>query len=184
MKRILASTILLSIVACVQTTKQQSEDNNSPTINDWNTFKQSNYSISYPPTWELNKSGEMGTIFIILSPLESDNDIFRENINFMTQDLSGLNIDLDKYTAISEEQVKTLISNSTFIESKRIKNEKGEYHKLIYTGDQGIYHLIFEQYYWVVDDKAYVLTFTSEQEKFDNFKKTGEKILNSFKINK
>jgi hypothetical protein len=75
-----------------------------------------------------------------------------------------------------------LLTNSDLIESKRIKKSNAEFHKLIYTGDQGVFHLKFEQYYWVIDSKAYVLTFTSEEEKFATYSETGEKILNSFSI--
>jgi len=77
-----------------------------------------------------------------------------------------------------------MVTNSNLIESKRIKTDSDEFQKIIYTGDQGIFHLKYEQYYWVINDKAYVLTFTSEQDKFSDFKERGEKILNSFKLKK
>ena len=73
-----------------------------------------------------------------------------------------------------------MLTNSTVIESKRMKNSEGKYHKLIYSGYIGIFYLTIEQYYWVINDTAYILTFTSEQRKFADFRKIGEKILNSF----
>lgn len=167
----------LSISAFAQTMSQEQQ-----IINDWKKLDQSDYSIFYPSTWELNQSGQMGTSFILFSPLESDKDMFRENINLLTQDLSGLKIDINKYTEISEEQIKTMVTNAILIESKRVKNGKDEFHKIIYSGDQGTYQLQFEQYYWVVNNKAYVLTFTSEKNKFTDYKETGEKILNSFTL--
>ena len=182
MKKNLIFVLLLSITSCGQSVKQGS--NNSQIAGDWKVYEQSAYSISYPPTWELNLSGQMGATLFIFSPLESDNDTFKENINLMIQDLSGLNLDLDNYTEISEEQIRTLMTNSSMVESKRMKNDKGEYHKLIYTGDQGVFHLTYEQYYWIISDKAYILTFTSEQDKYAKYKETGEKILNSFVLKK
>lgn len=185
MTKILTSILLLSIVSYGQTTTKQESGNNQPqTINDWKTLDQSNYSIQYPSTWELDQSGQMGTSFILFSPLESDKDKFKENVNLLIQDVSGQNIDLNKYTEISEGQIKTMITNSALIESKRMKNDRGEYHKIIYSGDQGKFHLKFEQYYWVINDKAFVLTFTSEQGKFADFLEIGEKILNSFILKK
>jgi len=47
---------------------------------------------------------------------------------------------------------------------------------------QGRYELKVEQYYWVVNKEAYVLTFTSETSEYDNYQQVGESILNSFKI--
>ncbi len=149
--------------------------------NEWKTLDKPNFSIQYPATWELNQSGQMGTSFILFSALESDQDKFRENINLLIQE--GKNIDLNKFTEISESQIKTLATNAHIIESKRLKKDI-EYHKIIHTADQGIFHLEFEQYYWVINDKAYILTFSAEHTKFENFKTTGEKILNSFKLKK
>ncbi|MCK6607950.1 MAG: hypothetical protein L6Q46_06535, partial [Flavobacterium sp.] len=86
------------------------------------------------------------------------------------------------YTKISEDQIKTLVTNSILIESKRIKDGSDEYHRMIYTGDQGIFHLKYEQFFWIKNDKAYILTLTCEQDKFSKFKKMGEAILNSFRF--
>lgn len=151
---------------------------------EWNTLEQEGYSIRYPSSWEPNLNGLMGTTFFLFSPFESSDDLFRENVNLMIQDLTGLNLDLNQYTQLSEDQVKTLITNGVIIESKRMKTESGEYHKIIYTGDQGIYNLEYEQYYWIIGNKAYVLTFTSEQQKYAQYKETGEQILNSFVLKK
>ena len=67
-----------------------------------------------------------------------------------------------------------MITDGNIIESKRITTEPLNYQKVIYTGKQGIYNLKFEQYYWVVDDKAYILTLTCEESQFDNYQATGE----------
>jgi hypothetical protein len=171
MKRALTLLFLiLQVVICGQTKNTA-----------WKTLDKLKYSVQYPSTWELDQSGKMGTSFFIFSALESEQDKFSENINLLIQDLTGKNIDLNKYTEISEGQIKTLAINSNLIESKREKKET-EYHKIIYTADQGNFRLKFEQYYWVIANKAYVLTFTCEQARFDAFKATGERILNSFKL--
>ncbi|MBC7861746.1 MAG: hypothetical protein IAF38_02155 [Bacteroidia bacterium] len=170
MTKFLKFFLFLPIVVCAQTKK-----------NDWKTLAKANYSIQYPSAWELNESGQGGSSFILFSALEPGQDKFRENVNLLIQDLTGQNIDINKYTEISESQIKTKATNGKLIESKRIKTGK-EYHKIIYTADQGTLHLKFEMYYWVIANKAYLLTFTSEQTKFESFKATGEKILNSFKL--
>lgn len=185
MKKILISILLLSIVSYGQIqAKQEFANSHLHTINNWRTLDQSSYSIQYPSNWELSQNGEMGTSFILISPLESDMDKFNENVNLLIQDLTGQNIDLDKYTEISEWQIKTMLTNFTLIESKRIKIDEEECQKLIYSVDQGIFNLKFEQYYWVINDKAFVLTFTSEKDKFADYKEIGEKILNSFILKK
>ncbi|MGP8213926.1 MAG: hypothetical protein ACLQQ4_00040 [Bacteroidia bacterium] len=180
MKKFLTCFLALSVAACGQVTNKQ----DSTAFNGWKILDQSNYSISYPPTWELNQSGEIGTSFILFAPLESPQANFRSNINLVIQDLTGKDINLDKYTEISVGQVKTMITNSNLIESKRVKTGAGEYQHVIYTGDQGVFHLKYEQYYWVVNEKAYILTLTTELANYDGLKETGEKVLGSFMLKK
>jgi hypothetical protein len=55
---------------------------------------------------------------------------------------------------------------------------------MVYSGDQGIFHLKFEQYFWVINQQAYILTLTCEQNKSSDYKENGEKILNSFSFKK
>jgi len=151
---------------------------------DWLTLTGDNYTVEYPATWEPDQSGVMGASFILFAPLESDEDQFRENVNLLIQDLTGMEIDLDLFTAVSEDQIKTMVDNSTLIESVRIKSDSGDYQKIIYSGEQGTFHLKYEQYYWMINEHAYILTFTAEQDKFDAYKETGEHILNSFSFKK
>lgn len=178
MTKILTLLLISTFIACGQT--QESKDKTIETKPNWKTSNGTDYSIDHPADWTLNQNGQMGTTFVLFSPLETSQDKFRENVNLLIQDLSGHNLDLNKYTEISERQIKTLVTNSTLIESKRIKNGSTEYHRVIYTGKQGIFHLKFEQFYWVKNEKAYILTLTCEQDKFSDFKEDGEAILNSF----
>jgi hypothetical protein len=109
-------------------------------------------------------------------------DGFRENVNLLIQNLAGLNINLDKFVEISQEQIKTMITNGKLLESRRLNANGKTFHKIIYTGEQGILKFKFMQYYWVEHERAYILTFTSEAGQFDLYRDTGEKILNSFRF--
>jgi hypothetical protein len=168
---LLGLTSFMTILGCGQT------------VNGVKTLNENGYSIEYPDNWDLNKSGQMGTSFMLFSKPSSSQDQFRENVNLIIQDLSGQSTSLDKYVEISEEQIKTMITNGNIISSKRLKSNGIEFQNVIFTGKQGIYNLKFEQYYWVIKQKAYVLTLTCEINEFENYKTTGEKILNSFKLN-
>jgi hypothetical protein len=172
-------TIFIGLIACSQST-QKSVEEDVPT--GWRTINESGYIIQYPDSFELNNSGQTGTDFILFSKQTSMKDLFRENVNLIIQDLGGQNIDLDRYVQISEEQIKTLISNANIIESIRIENDNSEFQKIIYSGDMGQYHLQFEQHYRVAKGKAYVLTLTCELIQFKNYREVGEKIMNSFML--
>jgi hypothetical protein len=75
-----------------------------------------------------------------------------------------------------------MVTNGKIIESKRINHNGLELHKLIYSGTHGVFSLKTEQYYIVRDEKAFVVTFVSEEDQFDKYKMTGEAMLQSFKI--
>ncbi len=136
-----------------------------------------NYAIRYPDKWEINASGYMGTKFIILSPVE-ENDVFRENINLIIQDLSTYDINLDDFAQLSENQIKTQFGENSIIEHKK----EGNHYKIIYQGAQNGIDMMFEQYYFLKDKKAYILTFTSIPTAFDAYKQIAEEILSSFTI--
>lgn len=150
--------------------------------NDWKTIDKPNYQIKYPSTWTADLSGKMNATFFLFAPLEGNTDKFSENINLLIQDVSAYNLDLDAYTKISVDQIKKLITNSSLIESRKVKTANGEHQKVVYTGDQNGMRLKFEQYYWVIKNKAYVLTLTTDISTFETYKKTGEAIMDTFKI--
>lgn len=151
-------------------------------IEDWESLDKEQYSIKYPMSWELSTAGEMGTEFFIFSPQSSDQDPFRENINLMIQDISAYNINMDAYIEASVEKIKKIITDCKLLSSERIETDNDEYHRLVYNGKQGVFNLRFEQYLWVLDGDAYILTFTSEKAKFKKYKTVGQTILNSFDI--
>lgn len=146
----------------------------------WKTIKGEGYTILCPPEWTIDSSGTVGTELIFFTPMDSTGDQFRENFNLIVQDLSGLNMTLDKYTEISVEQIKTLIQNSNLISSEKVQEDGLVFQKLFYTGTSGMNKLKFEQFYFVHDEKAYVLTLTCAESTFDKFQKEGEQIMRSF----
>tara|TARA_B110001469_G_C9483296_1_gene242192 strand:- start:192 stop:749 length:558 start_codon:yes stop_codon:yes gene_type:complete len=174
-------TITISIIACGQSqegiNKKKTEEST-----EWQSLSEDKFEISHPSNWTINKSGQMGMSFSLTSPLSNTSDKFRENVNLIIQDLTGYDLDLEKYVELSVGQIKTLVTNGKIISNKRQKNDNQEYQKTIYTGKQGIYDLKFEQYYWVIDNKAFVLTLTCEEKRFNSYQTTGVRILNSFKL--
>ena len=151
-------------------------------VSELKTYSKDNYSIQYTANWDLNTEGQMGTTFVLFSKPSSANDKFRENVNLIVQDLSGYNVDLDTYAAISEQQLKNTVTAFILLENKKKKDEQGDYQHVIYTGVQGNFNLTFEQHYRIINNKAYVLTFTAEQAEYDKFKNTTTVMLNSFKV--
>lgn len=146
------------------------------------TYTKDNYSISYPSDWKLDTSGIGGSLFAISSPLTSSDDGFSENVNLLTQSLKGYGFDLDKYASLNKEQIAQGIPGSKILEDKRVKKEDYEYHMIVISAFMQGRDLKLKQWYIIKDEKAYVLTFTAMKDEYDDFIKTGDQILNSFKI--
>lgn len=162
-------------------------------ISNWKTLSQSNYSIRYPENWELqqNKDIESGVLentvtylFAVLSPLESPADKFRENVNLVVEDFNGKKVEAEEYYALSQRQIQSQMKNCKIIETRSLEKGSQKYHKLIWTWDYETFNLKVEQYVWISAGKAYILTFSSEQNKFAQFQKIGENILNTFTLKK
>lgn len=175
--------MIVVFAACGQSSQNESKTEvKTETPENWKSLDESDYSIQYPDTFDLDKSGQMGMSFILLSRQNSQKDLFRENVNLLIQDLSGQNINLDKYVEISEGQIKTMITDGNLIESNRLTEKNMEFHRVIYTGKQEQYDLKWQQFYWVVNKKAYVLTLTCEVHQYDKYVSVGEEIMKSFVI--
>lgn len=174
-------TIGINSIAFGKSQTVESE-NHTEDSTEWKFISEDNYKIEYPSNWDVDNSGIMGTSFMLFSPVSNELDKFKENVNLLIQDLTGYDMNLDQYVEISEGQIATLITEGEIISSERKKQGEKEYHKVIYTGKQGIFDLKFEQYYWVMDNQAFILTLTCEEDEFYNYQETGEKILNSFEI--
>lgn len=185
MKILLVTTFLLfsKFVLC-QTESFKDSIEIQKKLKDWICHKKVDYCISYPKEWHFNQMDQMGVNFIITAPKESAVDSINESVNLMIQNLSGLGLDLDKFTALSVNQIQKLINNYNIIENKTIKTGKVEHQKITYSGIHGIYNLLTEQHYWIVGGKAYILTLTLSNEKDSSkqMKETGELIFNSFTV--
>lgn len=148
------------------------------------TFTKNNYTIQYPQSWKLDTSKLMGTEFFVFSPLENETDKFKENVNIIIQNLEGQDINLQKYKEISEKQFNTMVTDVKIYKSIITnKHNKGCF-MANYAMTQGKYRLMITSICYIVNDKAYLVTFSSEFDKYDKYKTVGEEILNSFDLTK
>lgn len=151
---------------------------------NWRQYSCSNFTVQYPSSWEINLTGAAGSTFAIISPVESDKDQFRENINLMVQDLNGtLVTTLSDFVNISEDQVLSLAPNGKLIKSEKTTASSKECQHFIFAFKQGERNLVCEQLVWIINNEAYVLTFTSEEDKYDEYKSIGKKLLSKFELN-
>lgn len=150
------------------------------TTTQWDSIDNDLFKVTYPSSWEVDESGLNGTTLILLTEQNGPLDAFRENINFMIQDLQGQDLSLDQFVEISELQLPQFFKNNAIILSERNTDENREYHKMIYTGEYGALNGRFEQLIWLVAGKAYLLTWTCVVGECDQYQETASKILSNF----
>ncbi len=178
--KILLFAILLSATAVLQAQVNEAPVAEMLAEATWEKFDGEAFSIEYAPGWKFSQSGQMGTTFVLMSAMESDQDQFGENINLIVQDIKGMDLDLKKYVEISEQQIKAMIEKSELTASEQLEKDGQVFQKVLFTGKQATFNLSFEQRYFIKNEKAYVLTFTCEVDKVESFRAVGEKMLNSF----
>ncbi|MBS9774816.1 MAG: hypothetical protein KGV59_06650 [Tenacibaculum sp.] len=173
-------TLITMFIACGKSSKKEPKEAEVKIKKAWKTLNEPNYSISYPDTLDLRKPGIMGSSLMLFSKPTSQQDRFRENVNLTIQNLSGMNIDLDKFVYIGEDQVKNLITDGNLIESKRLSIKNKNFHKFIYTGRQGKFNLKWLQYCCIKNEKAYVITLTCELKQFNKYAPIAEEMIKTF----
>lgn len=139
------------------------------------------YSISYPSNWIIDRSNKL-TEFYLFSRLDSPSDKFSENMSLISQNIVGMNIDLDKYTQISVNQIKRFFKDKILTVKKHQNKDGLDYYEVIYIGKQDGSNLKFLQYNFVENGMAYVLTFTAEASQFDRYKDIAYQTFNSFRL--
>jgi hypothetical protein len=101
--------------------------------------------------------------------------IFNLVIKENTRDLK-----LDDIIKTAENEIKTVLPLGKIIESKKKKDDSGEYYSIIYSGGVQGYNLMFEQHSRIIGKEIFTLTFTSETTQWKSARKTAEDILESF----
>ncbi len=130
-----------------------------------------NVSVEAPLGW-LAQYTRTPNLLFLYSPLE-ENDTFQENMNVTVEQLPRA-YSVEEYMDASMGQLKRIYSDLKV-------NETSDNRHIISGVVSGI-PVKQLQYFFVQDEVAYVLTFSSNQENFDRYYEDFELIADSFKI--
>ncbi len=139
-------------------------------------------TLQYPEDWELQE-GVIG-IAVLLAPLEDANDTFRENINFIIEDLGGQSITAKDYLELTKEQLSSgeLIQDFALVDEDVSTEEGEDAAYMAYTGKQGDLELTWMQVVQIQEGKAYIVTFTATNDSFDKYVDQAGEIVDSWTI--
>ncbi|MHA1300589.1 MAG: PsbP-related protein [Candidatus Helarchaeota archaeon] len=136
-----------------------------------------NIEIEYPSNWDVIKDG-----MVFLSPLEEPTDDFRENINISVQKLPS-KMSLEEFSELNISELKKIITNFKIVEGPIETKLAGiKANQITFTAVQGKYLLKFMSICTIKNDNVYVITFTSEEDKYEKYLETVKKMIDSFKI--
>ncbi len=166
-------SLLLTLTFISSTIIAQNEKN-------WANYETAEYKVQFPKNWEIAENIR-GSEFILSGPTINN---FNTNINLLKQDLTtlGNDVDLEGFTKLSISQIEVYFENAEILLSETLKGNDRTFQRLIYSADYAGRTMQFEQYYWVFDNTAFVLTLTASKEDFEAIKEEGETIMNSLII--
>lgn len=141
-------------------------------------FSSEDFFIKYSNDLKQSKENYSAELFLLTKKKDSTDDFF-ENLNVLKQDLRGKKIDINKFVKISEQQISNF---GLLIESKQININKKTGHLMMYEGNVKGQKLKFFQYYFIQNEKAYILTYTAKTEVFDLYFNTMKNAMDSFKL--
>lgn len=126
-------------------------------------------SIQYPEDWTVQENIG-GALVAFLSPTESGNDKFQENLNIVVQDLGGEEVTLEQYAEVTKQSLSQVITDLEIVSAEMASGDDGQdVYTMEYTGKQGEFELDWKQAFTIAGGKAYVLTYTAELANIDAF---------------
>ena len=145
----------------------------------WVEYDHKEYSVFAPQDWEMDVTGRMNTTFILFSPRDSKNDMFRENVNLVKEDISKMDMTLFDYVKNSEGVLEKYMSDLRDLNIE----QKGERYWLTYTATQERMDLYFVQMIELNEGVIYILTYTSNDQSISVHAENGKKIIERFQFN-
>lgn len=159
-----------------------SQEANACSRPSWTTYEHSSgdFSLCHPVDWSA-KEDVMGARVALVPAEETTEHDFAANMNVYTEQVPE-GTDLDTYVDAAREQVQRLVTGLEFESSRTIAAEPPT-HELVYTGQQGVYELRWQQRIVLDGDTAYVLTYTADpDEEGEPSAETVDAVFGSFEV--
>jgi len=183
MKKILSILSILGIIFITSSCGSSSESN-TKAQKDWYKLFEKPWviSINYPNDWNVQE-WFMWTIAAITSPLDDENDVFSENINFLTQDISELWVEtFQEYLDINLDQISKFFNEYEVISQEEVELSGITGTKLVYTFKQGQYSIYSEQYYLDNEGTAVIVTISKPVDEKNAFTQEFTEMLHSLNV--
>lgn len=141
-----------------------------------------NFTVGFPEKWEVVE-GVMGQDLVAMAPSGDPEDLFLENANIIYAKLDSP-LNRDEYYNYNMQSLQHLLIDYDLEESVDVKLQGRDAKRIIFTHTMGVVNAKVMQYLLLIDDQAFVLTFTADPLDFDRFREKFERIANTFTVKK
>jgi hypothetical protein len=142
------------------------------------TLNRFDYTLPLPAGWTV-KEGCSETDCSILAPQDHKQDTFLENINITIAAAPSKNYPVGKYTDFSVNYLPSVIQDFKILERTKLKGN-AEY--LVYQGTKSNFAQTWKQYYFIREEKLYILTLTAEQTQYASYLERIGPLLDAFSV--
>jgi serine/threonine-protein kinase len=137
------------------------------------------FKVGYPELWSKeNRDDFFATGVIFFSPLENDQDTFKEQVSILVEVLPP-DMSLAKYTDESITEIKKL-SDPNVSKAQTINLGKQEAQQVVYSGEENGNPVRRMQTWSIKNNQAYVITYTAQPDSYESYLPTVEKMIESF----
>jgi hypothetical protein len=134
------------------------------------------FSINVPLGWKVQKNPQQGILVSFTNPNDPGN-----SINVVSESSQGL--DLQEYVDVNKEQIQNLLANYTLVDDEEVDLNGQAGYLLGGTFGQDELMVKNRQLYVVANNKAYVVTATSAEDKWPDSEEAMDASMMSLKIN-
>ncbi len=138
------------------------------------------FQVRYPSDWKF-KENINGTVVTFIAPKSSKFAAFQENLNIIVQDLSAHPLSLKEYSKQAVGQLTAMYNNVEILDTDSIIMSNLPATKIEYLM-KAEFKIKLIQVWTVKDKKAYLITFSADADRFDQYKGKAMGIIKSFKL--
>lgn len=146
----------------------------------WNNLSLPEVSIEYPKEWTLDTTGANETLFILISQKMDSLDQFSATLNLFSEPVGEAR--LSEYVVASEKAIQGFMRNSRLRKSKDTLIEGKPFHLVQFVAESDGRNLIFDQWYTIQNQTAYVLTYNCEEEEYGLMDALATKVIQSMRL--
>jgi eukaryotic-like serine/threonine-protein kinase len=141
-------------------------------------------SIKYPQNWEKTGTPDRitGNLVKFMSPKENDADTYTENLNLIVQDLPESRRELEQFNTFYLDEIKQYHQDSQIIAQNKKLLANQPANQVIYTLTQEGINLKRLQIWTIKNNKAYIITYTADVDKYAKYLPKIQTMIDSFAI--